>query len=142
MFEARIEDLERNIALFPSKREIDDGVFWDEDLLKRSLEEAELEPPLWEDPERARLFHTGTNPTMTVDNAFEKLDLLQEDWANGRLDGIQRAKSVAMDYKVKMRHAEMGYVDRLGGSPETWKASAERLVGFEKNLQIDILSFV
>jgi hypothetical protein len=142
MFEARIGDLARNIALFPSKREIDDGVFWDEDLLKRSLEEAELEPPLWEDPERARLFHTGTNPTMTVDNAFEKLDLLQEDWANGRLDGIQRAKSVAMDYKVKMRHAEMGYVDNRGGSPETWKASAERLVGFEKNLQIDILSFV
>ena len=142
MFEARIKDLERNITLFPSKREIDDGVFWDEDLLKRSLEEAELEPSLWKDPERARLFHTGTNPTMTAENAFAKLDLLQEDWVNGRLDGSQRAKSVAMDYKVKMRHAEMGYVDNRGGSPETWKASAERLVGFEKNLQIDILSFV
>jgi len=140
-FEARIEDLEMNIALFPSKREMDDGVFWDENLLKRSLEEAELEPSVWEDPERARLFYTGTNPSMTVDNAFEKLDLLQEDWVTGRLDNIQRAKSVAMDYKVKMRHAEMGYIDNRGGSPETWIASAERLVGFEKNLQVDILSY-
>jgi hypothetical protein len=32
----------------------------------------------------------------------------------------------------------MGYFDNRGGSPETWKASAERLVGFEKNLNVDI----
>jgi hypothetical protein len=140
-FEARIEDLERNIGLFPSKREIDDGVFWDENLREQSVAEADLELSVWEDPERARLFYTGTNPSMTVDNAFEKLDLLQEDWINGRLNPIQRARSVAMDYKVKMRHVKMGYADKTGGSPETWKASAERLVRFEKNQQVDILRY-
>jgi hypothetical protein len=140
-FEARIEDLERNIALFPSKREMDDGVFWDENLRQKSLEAAGLEPLVWEDPERVRLFYTGTNPSMTVDNAFEKLDLLQEYWISGRLNPIQRARSVAMDYRVKMRHVEMGYTDDRGGSPETWKASAERLVRFEKNQSVDILRY-
>jgi hypothetical protein len=140
-FEARIKDLERNIRLFPSKREIDDGVFWDEALRKRSLEEAELETSIWEDPDRARLFYSGTNPSMTLDNAIEKIDLLQEDWINGRLDPVQRAKSVAMDYKIKMRHAEMGYTDDRGGSPQSWKAGAEKLLGFEKKLNIDILHY-
>ena len=69
-----------------SKREIDDGVFWDDGLRKRSLEEAELETSIWDDPDRARLFYTGTNPSMTLDNAIEKIDLLQEDWVNGRLN--------------------------------------------------------
>ena len=140
-FEARIKDLERNISLFPSKREIDDGVFWDEGLRKRSLEEGDLEVSIWEDPNRARLFYTGTNPSMTLDNAIEKIDLLQEDWVNGRLNPVQRAKSVAMDYKIKMRHAEMGYIDNRGGMPQSWKAGAERLVGFEKKLNIDILQY-
>ena len=140
-FEARIKDLESTISLFPSKREIDDGIFWDEGLRKRSLEEADLEVAIWEDPDRARLFYTGTNPSMTLDNAFEKLDLLQEDWAYGRLSPVQRAKSVAMDYKIKIHHAEMGYVDQRGGSPQSWQASAERLVGFEKKLNVDILKF-
>ena len=140
-FEARIKDLDRNISLFPSKREIDDGVFWDDGLRKRSLEEAELETSIWEDPDRARLFYTGTNPSMTLDNAIEKIDLLQEDWVNGRLNPVQRAKSVAKDHKIKMRHAEMGYVDNRGGSPESWKAGAEKLVGFEKKLNVDILQY-
>jgi hypothetical protein len=139
--EARIKDLERNTSLFPSKREIDDGVFWDEGLRKQSLEEAELETSVWDDPDRARLFYTGTNPSMTLDNAIEKIDLLQEDWINGRLDPVQRAKSVAMDYKIKMRHAEMGYIDDQGGSPQSWKAGAEKLAGFEKKLNIDILQY-
>jgi hypothetical protein len=140
-FEARIEDLERNISLFPSKREIDDGVFWDENLRKRSLEAAELEPSVWEDPDRARLFYTGTNPSMTVDNALEKFDSLQEDWANGRLSPNQRARAVACDYKIEMRHSEMGYTDSQGGKPEAWKASAERLLEFEKRLGIKLLDF-
>ena len=110
-------------------------------LRKQSLEEAELETSVWDDPDRARLFHTGTNPSMTLDNAFEKLDLLQEDWAYGRLSPVQRAKSVAMDYKIKIGHAGMGYADERGGSPQRWQASAERLVGFEKKLKVDILQF-
>ena len=89
----------RNIALFPSKRELDDGVFWDEDLKQRSLEAADMEPSIWDDPYRDRLFYTGTNPSMTVDNAFEKLDLMQDDWVNGRLSPLQRAKCVGMDYQ-------------------------------------------
>ena len=52
---------------------------------------------------------------MTVDNAFEKLDLLQEDWVNGRLSPFQTsAKCVAMDYKIEMRMYEMGYTDESG----------------------------
>jgi len=141
MFEARIKDLERNIALFPSKREIDDGVFWDEDLLKRSLEEAELEPSVWGDPERGRLFYMGTNPRMTVDNALEKLDMLQEDWVNGRLSPDQRARAVACDYKIETRHSEMGYTDSQGGKPEAWEASALRLLEFEKRLGIKLADF-
>jgi hypothetical protein len=141
-FEARIKDLETNISLFPSKREVDDDVFWDEDLRKRSLEAAELEPSIWDDPERIRLFYTGTDPGMTLDNVFEKLDLLQEDWVNGRLSPFQRARSVALDYRIKLRHVEMGYVDKQGGSPETWKASADRLIGFEKEIGVDLLQYV
>jgi hypothetical protein len=140
-FEARVKDLERNLDLFPSKREIDDSVFWDEELRKRSLEEAEQEPMIWDDPERLRLYYTGTNPSMTIDNAFEKLDILQEDWANGRLSPNQRARSVAIEYKSKLHHAEMGYEDKQGGSSETWKASADRLVGFEKRVGVDILRY-
>jgi len=140
-FEARIKDLERNIVLFPSKREIDDGVFWDENLRKQSLEEAELEPSVWEDPERARLLYTGTNPSMTVDNALEKLDLLQEDWVNGRLSPTQRARAAASDYKIETRHSEMGYTDSQGGKPEAWKASADRLLEFEKRLGINLGEF-
>jgi hypothetical protein len=140
-FEARIKDLDRNIGLFPSKREIDDGVFWDEELRKQSLEEAELEVSVWEDPDRARLFYTGTNPRMNIDNALEKLDLLREDWINGRLSPLQRARAVARDYKIQIRHSEMGYVDSQGGNPEAWKASAERLLKFEQGIGIELQHF-
>ena len=61
-FEARYSDLQTNIELFPSKRELDGGVFLDESLKQRSLEEADREPSIWEDPERMKLFYTGTNP--------------------------------------------------------------------------------
>lgn len=137
-FEARVKDLERNISLFPDKKQYDEDVWWDEDLHKRSLEAAQSEPQIWDDPFRDRLLYTGAGPSMNVDNAFEKLDLLQEDWANGRLSPLQRARSVAMDYKVELHCAEMGYTDDQGGSPDTWKASAEKLVQFEKRLGLDI----
>jgi hypothetical protein len=138
-FEARIKDLERNISLFPSKREMDDDVFWDEDLRKRSLEAAESEPQIWDDPHRDKLFFTGTDPGMTVDNAFEKLDILQEDWAYGRISPLERARCVAMEYRIDRRMSEMGYTDEQGGSPESWETTAEKLVQFEKRIGVDIL---
>jgi hypothetical protein len=140
-FEARIKDLERNISLFPDKKQYEEDEWWDDELKKRSLEEAESEVKVWDDPYRDKLYFTGTNPSMTVDNAFEKLDILQDDWINGRLSPLQRAKCVAMDYKIEMRQFEMGYEDK-GGGPETWKAAAERLVQFEKRTGLDILHFV
>jgi hypothetical protein len=140
-FEARIKDLERNIRLFPSKREIDDGVFWDDGLRKQSLDEAELETSIWEDPDRARLYFTGTNPRMTIDNALEKFALLQEDWINGRLSPRQRAQAVACDYKIEIRHSELGYTDTQGGNPEAWKASAEKLLKFERGIGINLPDF-
>ena len=117
------------------------GVFWDETLRKRSLEEAEVERHIWEDPERLRLFYTGTNPSMTVDNAIEKFELLQDDWINGRLSPDQRARAVACDYKIKLRHAEKGYTDSHDGTTEAWKASAERLLEFERRLGVEILRY-
>jgi hypothetical protein len=78
---------------------------------------------------------------MTVDNAFEKLDILQEDWINGRLSALQRAKCVAIDYKIEMRQFEMGYEDTKGG-PDTWKAAADKLVQFEERAGLDLLHFV
>jgi len=139
-FDARIKDLRANVALFPDKKQFEDNVWWDEDLRRRSLEAAESEPAIWDDPYRDRIFYTGTNPRMTVDNAFEKLDLLQEDWVNGRMNSLQRAKCVAMDYAIKMRMSEMGYVDDQGGSVESWKVSAQKLAQFEKaRLGVDIL---
>ncbi len=139
-FEARTKDLLANVALFPDKKQFEDNVWWDEDLRKRSLEAAESEPAIWDDPYRDRVFYTGTNPKMTVDNAFEKLDLLQEDWVHGRMSPLQRAKCVAIDYAIKMRMAEMGYVDDQGGSPEAWRASAGKLAQFETaRLGVDIL---
>ena len=140
-FDARIKDIQANVAFFPDKKQFEDNVWWDEGLRKRSLEAAESEPAIWDDPYRDRLFYTGTNPRMTVDNAFEKLDLLLEDWANGRLSPHQRARVVACDYKIEMRNSEMGYSDGQGGKPEAWKASAERLLQFEKRLGIDLLAF-
>jgi hypothetical protein len=139
-FEARIKDLEKNISLFPSKHEIDDDVFWDEDLRKRSLEAAESEPQIWDDPFRDKLFYTGTNPSMTVDNAFEKLDILQEDWVYGKISPLQRARCVAMEYRVDRRMSEMGYADEQGGSPEAWETTAEKLIQFEKRIGVDILN--
>jgi hypothetical protein len=139
-FRERTEDIERNLSLFPDKKQYDDNVWWDDDLKRRSLEAADSEPKIWDDPYRDKLFFTGTNPRMTTDNAFEKLDILQEDWVNGRINAIQRAKCVAMDYAIEMRMSEMGYTDNRGGSAEDWKVSAEKLARFEKTrLGVDIL---
>ena len=70
---------------------------------------------------------------------FEKLDILQEDWVNGRISPLQRARCVAMDYATKMRMSEMGYADDEGSSPESWKASAAKLAQFEKiRLGVDV----
>ena len=83
----------------------------------------------------------GPKPRATVHNAIEKLDILQEDWSNGRLDPIQRAKCVATDYHVEIKMAEMGYTDEQGGSPESWMLSADKLSGFEKSrLGVDVLN--
>jgi len=113
-FEARIKDLETNISLFPDKKQYDEDVWWDEDLHKRSLEAAKEEPEIWDDPYRDRLLYTGAGPSMNVDNVFEKLDLLQEDWTGGKLSPDQRARSVAMDYKAEVHQAEMGYEGEEG----------------------------
>ena len=78
---------------------------------------------------------------MNIDNSLEKLDLLREDWTNGRLSPLQRARAVACDYKIQIRHSEMGYVDSHGGNPEAWKASAERLLRFEKGIGIELQHF-
>jgi hypothetical protein len=100
-----------------------------------------LESQVWDDPYKDRLFYTGTNPSMTVDNAFEKLDLLREDWVNGRINPLQRAKCVAMEYKIDRRMSEMGYTDNRGGSSEAWTKTAENLLQFEKRLGIDVMNF-
>jgi hypothetical protein len=120
-FEARIKDLRANVALFPDKKQFEDNVWWDEDLRRRSLEAAESEPAIWDDPYRDRIFYTGTNPRMTVDNAFEKLDILQEDWVNGRLDPRQRARVAAMDYLIEGRQNELGYPG-VRGEPRSTRA--------------------
>jgi hypothetical protein len=141
-FESRIRDLQANIALFPDKKQFDDNVWWDEELRKRSLASSESEPAIWNDPSRNKLFYTGTNPQMTVDNAFEKLDILQEDWVNGRLDPKQRAQTAAMDYKIQRRQNELGY-SGVGGEPTSvWRDAADRLIQNEKRVGVDINSFL
>ena len=140
-FDARIKNLRENILLFPDEKQYKDEVWWDEDLRKRTLEASESESQVWDDSSAVRLLSLGTNPSATVGNAFEKLDLLQEDWANGKLSPVQRAKCVAMDYRIKIKMAEMGYTDEQGGSPESWKLSADKLAGFEKSrLGVDVLN--
>ena len=62
-FEARIKDLERTSDLFPDKKQYERRRLVGRDLRKRSLEAAESEPQIWDDPYRDRLFYTGTNPT-------------------------------------------------------------------------------
>jgi hypothetical protein len=140
-FGEKMKDLERNITLFPDKRQYDSDVWWDDKLRKKSLEAAESEPKVWDDPHRERLFYTGTNPSMTVDNAFEKLDLLRDDWINGRINPFQRAQCVAMEYKVDRQMSAMGYANEHGESPEAWKTTADKLIQFEKLLGINILDF-
>lgn|GEM_PF-2113103 len=141
-FEARIKDLDKNISLFPDKKQYEADVWWDDDLRKRSLEAAESEPQIWDDQYRDKLFYTGTNPSMTVDNAFEKLDLLQNDWVGGRLTPTQRAKSVAVDYKVDLRQNELGYLGAHGSPSDVWKDRARRVVEFEKGIGVDIMQFL
>jgi hypothetical protein len=140
-FEEKMKDLERNITLFPDKKQYDSEVWWDDELRKKSLEAAESEPKVWDDPYRERLFYTGTNPSMTVDNAFEKLDLLREDWVNGRINPLQRVRCVAKEYEVDKQMSAMGYTDEQGESPEVWMTTADKLVQFEKLLGINILDF-
>jgi hypothetical protein len=140
-FDARIKDLEQNLALFPDKKQYEEDVWWDDQLKKRSVEASKSELETWEDPYGDRLYASGANPSATVENAFEKLDILQEDWANGRLSPLQRAKSVGMDYRIGLKMSEMGYADNQGGSPESWKASAEKLLRFERtHFGVDILN--
>jgi len=139
-FDVRIKNLRENILLFPDEKQYKDEVWWDEDLRKRTLEASESEAQVWDDSNAARLLSLGTNPSATVGNAFEKLDLFQEDWVNGKLSPVQRSKCVAMDYRIKIKMAEMGYTDEQGGSPESWKLSADKLAGFEKSrLGVDVL---
>jgi hypothetical protein len=140
-FETRINDLKTNISLFPDKKQFEDNVWWDEELRKRSAESAESEPEIWDDPLRERLFYTGTNPRMTVDNAFEKLDLLQEYWVNGRLDPRQRARSVAVDYLIEKRQNELGYLGVNGEPTQVWNDVAEKLVRNERGVGVNILKF-
>ena len=52
----------------------------------------------------------------------------------GGLVPFNELASVACDYKIQIRHSEMGYVDSQGGNPGAWKASAERLLRFEKGI--------
>ncbi|HUK80740.1 MAG TPA: hypothetical protein VLU91_08795 [Nitrososphaerales archaeon] len=140
-FDARINDLAETIRLFPDKKQYDDEVWWDEELRKRTVEAAESEPQLWDDPYRDRLLSTGANPSATVENAIEKLDIMQEDWVNGGLGPLQRAKCVAMDYSTKIRMAQLGYALDRGESHESWKVRAEKLAQFEKSrLGVDILA--
>jgi hypothetical protein len=134
--------LEGNISLFPDKKQFEDDVWWDEGLRKRSLEAAQVEPQIWDDPDRTRLYFTGTDPTMTVDNALEKLDLLQEDWVNGRLSPDQRSRSVAIDYRTDMRQFELGYLGARGEPSKIWKDNAERLLQFEKGIGVDVLKYL
>jgi hypothetical protein len=141
-FEARIKDLETNISLFPDKKQYDEDVWWDEDLHKRSQELAQSEPQVWDDPFRDRLLYTGADPSMNVDNALEKLDLLQEDWVNGRLGPYQRAKSVAVDYRMDIRQYELGYLGVRGEPSTVWKEGAEKLIQFEKHIGIEILKYL
>ena len=141
-FESRINDMQRNIALFPSKKEFEDNVWWNEELRKRSLEAAELEPAIWDDPHRDRIYYTGTNPRMNVDNAFEKLDVMQEDWINGRLSPRQRARVAALDYQIEKRQNELGYPGINGEPSSVWNDVAERLVSKEGSVGVDILKFV
>ena len=141
-FNERIKDLETNISLFPDKKQFEDDVWLDEDLRKRSLEVAQHETQVWDDPNRVRLFYTGTDPTMTVDNAFEKLDMLQIDWVNGKLSPYQRAKSVAIDYRIEIRQCDLGYPGVRGEAPGVWKDAADRLLGLEKRNGVDLLKFL
>jgi hypothetical protein len=141
-FDGRLKDLETNLSLFPDKNQYEEDVWWDEALRKSSLELAESETQVWDDPHRDKLFHTGTSPSMTVDNAFEKLDMLSEDWVNGRISPLQRVRAVGMEYKIDQRMSEIGYTDDEGGSPEAWKETAEKLVQFEKRVGLDILRFI
>ena len=140
-FEARMKDLEWNMTLFPDKKQYESDIWWDDDLRARSLAAAESEPQVWDDPYRDRLFYTGTSPSMTVDNAFEKLDFLREDWVNGRINALQRARCVAMEYKIDRRMSAMDYADEQGGSSEAWNKTAENLAQFEKRLGIDVVNF-
>jgi len=140
-FNTRMRDLETNFRLFPDKRQYEEDVWWDEALRKRSLEVAESEPQIWDDPFRDKLFYTGTNPSMTVDNAFEKLDILREDWVNGKISPLQRALCVAREYELDQLMSGMGYTDEQGGSSEAWRATAEKLLQFEKRVGVDVTSF-
>ena len=79
---------------------------------------------------------------MTVDNAFEKLDILQEDWVNGRLDPRQRARCVAVDYLIEKRQNERGYLGVNGEPTSIWDDVAERLVQNEKRVGVDILQIM
>jgi hypothetical protein len=139
-FDTRIKDLERNLSLFPDKKQYEEDVWFDDELKKRSAEASKSELEIWDDPYGDRLYTSGANPSATVENAFEKLDILQEDWVNGRLSPLQRAKCVAMDYHTGLRMSQMGYTDDQGGSPESWKESAEKLLRFERTrFGVDIL---
>ena len=139
-FDARINDLAENIRLFPDKKQYEDDVWWDEELKKRTLGLAESESLIWDDPYGDRLLSTGANPSATVENAIEKLDVMQEAWVNGGLSPHQRAKCVAIDYGMKIRMAQLGY-DLNQGSPESWTSRADKLAQFEKSrLGVDILA--
>ena len=140
-FEARIKDLERNITLFPSKKEYEDDIWWDEELKKKSLEVSEDEPMIWDDPYRDKLYYTGTNPSMTVDNALQKIDILQEDWVSGKLSPPQRARCVAIDRMVDLKQYELGYLGSKDKSSDVWRDRANHLVQFENAIGVDILKY-
>jgi hypothetical protein len=139
-FELRMEDLQRNLELFPDKKQFEDDKWLDDELRKQTLEAAKSEVPTWGFQEDIP-FDNDRTPCITVDMSFAKLGILLEDWVNGRISPLQRVRCVAMSYKIALRMYEKGYPDGRGGSADTWKKTAEKLVQFEKVLGLGIQDF-
>jgi hypothetical protein len=139
--ESRMEDLRKNLDLFPDKEQFASDKWSNDVLRKQTLEAAKSEAQIWGFQENL-LFDNQRTPCTTVDMSFAKVDVLLEDWVNGRISPLQRVRSVAMLYKIDMRMYEEGYPDGEGGPPDAWKNTAEKLGQFEMVIGLDLLHFI
>jgi hypothetical protein len=142
-FDARIEDMKRNLRWFPTKEDLDKD-YWSDEQMKELDVVDELQSEAWNDPARVFSPHLPTLkgcPHGPTERFLDKLESFMEDWASGKLGPAQRAVADALLYIFYKIGSERAYLIDDNGSSDDWKKFAQELLTLERELGIDLVRY-